>query len=196
MRRKIRSDGKRVQVAIVSDTHGSVAPEILEVVAGCDLVVHAGDVGSAQVLQTLRTCVDEVLAVRGNNDIASKWPAGEVSVLSCLPQELRVALPGGDLVVVHGHDVGTGPQRHRHLRRRYPDARGIVYGHSHRLVFDCAENPWVLNPGAAGRTRTFGGPSCLILAAGKSVWKVKPVRGNAKGSARTVAMRSRPRARA
>lgn len=196
MPRKIRNGGDRMQVAIVSDTHGSVAPEILEMVAGCDLVVHAGDVGSAQVLRALRACVDEVLAVRGNNDIASKWPARELSLLTRLPQELCLALPGGDLVVVHGHDAGTGPQRHRRLRRRYPDARAIVYGHSHRLVFDCAENPWVLNPGAAGRTRTFGGPSCLILAAGKSAWKVKPVRGNAKGSARTVATRSRPRRRA
>lgn len=175
-----------MRVAIVSDTHGFVAPEILDSVAGCDLVVHAGDVGSAQVLRALRACVDEVVAVRGNNDIAAKWPAGEVSVLTRLPQELRLALPGGDLVVVHGHDAGTGPQRHRRLRRRYADASAIVYGHSHRLVLDCAEKPWVLNPGAAGHRRTFGAPSCLILAAGKAAWKVKPIRGNAKGSARTV----------
>lgn len=192
---KTRNGRERMRVAIVSDTHGFIAPEILEIVASCDLVVHAGDVGGAQVLRMLRTCVDEVLAVRGNNDIVSKWPAGEVSVLTRLPQELRLALPGGDLVVVHGHDAGTGPQRHRRLRRRYADARAIVYGHSHRLVFDCAENPWVLNPGAAGHTRTFGGPSCLILAAGKAAWKVKAVRGNAKGPARTVATRSRSRRR-
>jgi putative phosphoesterase len=195
MLRKIRNRGERVRLAVVSDTHGSVAPEILEIVTGCDLVVHAGDVGSAQVLRALRTCVDEVLAVRGNNDIASKWPTSEVSVLNRLPQEFRLALPGGDLVVVHGHDAGAGPRRHQRLRRRYPDVRAIVYGHSHRLAFDCAENPWLLNPGAAGHTRTFGGPSCLILEAGKSAWKVRPVRGNAKGSTRGVATRSRPRMR-
>ncbi|MDX1489571.1 MAG: metallophosphoesterase family protein [Acidiferrobacterales bacterium] len=193
MSRKIRNGDGRLQVAIVSDTHGLVAPAILELIVGCDLVVHAGDVGNAQVLRALRACVDEVMAVRGNNDIASKWPAGELSLLTRLPQELRVVLPGGELVVVHGHDAGTGPQRHRRLRRRYADARAIVYGHSHRLVCDCAENPWVLNPGAAGRTRTFGGPSCLILAAGKAAWKVKSVRDNAKSSARTVSIVSRKR---
>jgi putative phosphoesterase len=180
-----------MRVAIVSDTHGFVAPEILETVAGCDVAVHAGDVGGAQVLRALRACVDKVLAVGGNNDIASKWPPGEATVLTRLARELYLALPGGDLVVVHGHDTGTGPQRHRRLRRRYADARAIVYGHSHRLVFDRAEIPWVLNPGAAGRTRTYGGASCLILAAGKATWKIELVRGNAKGSARTGAVSSR-----
>ena len=167
---------KRVRVAIVSDTHGFVDARVLEVVATCDLVVHAGDIGNAEVLQLLRSAANQVLAIRGNNDIPSKWPVHDKRTLAVLPETLCVALPGGYLAVIHGHRAGTGATRHYRLRRRYADARAIAYGHSHRMLCDCDEAPWVLNPGAAGRSRTFGGPSCLILSAAVTRWKVEPVR--------------------
>jgi uncharacterized protein len=63
--------------------------------------------------------------------------------------------------------------RHARLRAAYPSARAIVYGHSHRLVVDDALTPWVLNPGAAGRARTYGGPSCLVLEANVRSWHVE-----------------------
>ena len=43
------------------------------------------------------------------------------------------------------------------LRAAHPQARGIVYGHTHRLLIDRSEEPWVLNPGAAGRIRNGSG---------------------------------------
>jgi hypothetical protein len=48
----------------------------------------------------------------------------------------------------------------------------VLYGHSHRLLQDFAAEPWILNPGAAGRARTGGGPSCLVLEAGIGAWRV------------------------
>ena len=171
---------KSVRVAIVSDTHGFVDTRVLEVAGTCDVVVHAGDIGNAKVLQMLRSVAAEVLAVRGNNDTRVKWPVRDKSVLSSLPEALSVALPGGCLIVVHGHRAGSGAARHQRMRRLYRDARAIAYGHSHRMLCDCDEEPWILNPGAAGRSRTFGGPSCLILSAEAAQWKVQPVRFRAR----------------
>ena len=167
---------KSVRVAIVSDTHGYVDARVLDVAGTCDVVVHAGDIGNAKVLQALASVTDEVLAVRGNNDTRIKWPVRDKSVLATLPDALRVALPGGYLAVVHGHRDGVGGARHQRLRRLYGDVRVIAYGHSHRLLCDCDSTPWILNPGAGGRSRTFGGPSCLILFAAATQWKVQPVR--------------------
>ena len=162
-------------VAIVSDTHGVLDSRIAERVARCDYAVHAGDIGAATVLEALRPRL-AVVAVTGNNDVASKWMEVQRDVLAALPEEARLALPGGDLVTVHGHRAGAAAARHIRLRRTYPDARAVVYGHSHRLSVDVDADPWVLNPGAAGRSRTYGGPSCLILRAGARSWRVEVVR--------------------
>lgn len=164
-----------MRVAIIADTHGFLDPRIAEEVANCDLAVHAGDVGGADVLLALKPR-QQVIAVRGNNDVPDKWATHEVHVLDTLPTEAVVDLPGGRLVVVHGDDALPAADRHAELRRRYPDARAIAYGHSHHLSVDDEALPWILNPGAAGRTRTYGGPSCLLLECSDEGWKVEPLR--------------------
>ena len=164
------------RVAIVADTHGHLDLRIAEVVASCDCAIHAGDVGNAGVLAGLQPGMKTVVAVLGNNDVVEKWPADERDTLSALPMEARLELNGGQLVVVHGHKAGAVKGRHAWLRRRYPEARGVVYGHSHRLVCDQTDSPWVMNPGGAGRARTFGGPSCLVLSVGGDDWAVEAVR--------------------
>ncbi|MGC9008924.1 MAG: metallophosphoesterase family protein, partial [Halothiobacillaceae bacterium] len=89
-----------------------------------------------------------------------------------LPERVEIDLPGGILAVEHGHRVLPAALRHARLRERHPDARAVVYGHTHRLVIDREAEPWVLNPGAAGRIRTYGAPSCLVLNAGADQWSV------------------------
>ncbi|WP_295384373.1 metallophosphoesterase family protein, partial [uncultured Thiodictyon sp.] len=150
-----------VRVAIIADTHGWVDRRVLAVVADCDLVVHAGDIGSAAVLARLRPRRGLIYAVRGNNDRPAEWPAADQALLATIPPHTQIDLPGGVLVVIHGHKTAARI-RHERLRRRFPRARVLVCGHSHRLVLDRDALPWVLNPGAAGRTRTGGGPTCLV----------------------------------
>jgi putative phosphoesterase len=164
-----------MRVAIIADTHGFLDPRIAEEVAQCDIAVHAGDVGGADVLLALKPR-EQVVAVRGNNDVAEKWASHEVHVLDTLPTEAVVDLPGGRLVVVHGDAANPASERHELLRQRYPDARAIAYGHSHQLSVDDEQQPWILNPGAAGRTRTYGGPSCLLLDCSEGEWKLTPLR--------------------
>ncbi len=163
-----------MRIGIVSDTHGALDPRILEAVARCDALVHAGDVGSDAVLDALRAVNDDVTAVLGNNDVRSKW-VGTPASIDGLLEEATLELPGGTLVVVHGHRVLPAKRRHQRLRALHPDARAVVYGHSHRRVLDLDTSPWVINPGAAGRARTFGGPSACILTASVRRWRVESI---------------------
>lgn len=165
-----------VRVALLSDTHGMLDPQVGATLHGCDYAVHAGDVGNGAVLEALRRCGGQVIAVRGNNDTPGKWPSGEQEILEQLPDEATLELPGGRLAVVHGDRVNPASQRHARLRRRYADARLVVYGHSHRLVCDRRSLPWVVNPGAAGNSRTFGGPSLLLLTVAEGIWELESLR--------------------
>lgn len=172
-----------LRVALLSDTHGVLDGRIADLVADCDLAVHGGDIGCADVLAGLKPRSGRVAAVLGNNDVPHKWPAADQQLLGTLPLEVAEDLPGGRLVVVHGHRT-PAKDRHAKLRRRFPDARAIVYGHSHRLVADQEAEPWVLNPGAAGRERTFGGPSCMILTASHEQWSLAVHRFSLAGAPR------------
>ena len=159
-------------IAIVSDTHGQLDERIAALVRDCDHAVHAGDILGAGVLAALQPR-RSVLAVRGNNDVPRKWPPDHTAMLHDLPLEAELALPGGTLAVTHGDRQFARPDRHDRLRAHFPMARIIVYGHSHLLTFDQTAAPWVVNPGAAGRARTHGGPSCLILTATHASWHVE-----------------------
>lgn len=160
------------RVLLVSDTHGQLDERIAALARECGIVVHAGDVGNAAVLETLQAARAHVIAVRGNNDVASKWPRADRSVLDNLEDIARVELPGGTLIATHGNRYPPS-LRHARLRAAFPDARAIVYGHSHHLVVDDETDPWVVNPGAAGRARTFAGPSCLVLDASAKKWHIE-----------------------
>ena len=161
-----------MRVAILSDTHGHLDLRVAALVAQCDYAVHAGDIGARAVLEALRPR-EALVFVRGNNDTADKWRAEDRSWLEQIPWAASLDLPGGSLVVEHGHRAGRPATRHVALRRRHPHARLIVYGHSHHLCVDRECRPWVVNPGAAGRSRTFGGPSCCILSASERRWVVR-----------------------
>lgn len=149
-----------MQVALIADTHGVLDARIEADLADAVLIVHAGDVG-ADVADRLAAAGCDTIIVRGNNDRAdAPWPVSQA-----------VDLPGGQLVVTHG-DQWPAKVRHDRLRREWPDAGAIVCGHSHRRVIDRDAVPWVLNPGAAGRSRAYGGPGWLALDVEPEEWRV------------------------
>ena len=155
---------------LVSDTHGYVDERITDLARTCDFALHLGDIGSAEVLKQLQPKSDRVFAVTGNNDTPGKWDEGDLEVLRSLPRQLTLKLPGGDLVAEHGDEIRNASRYHELLRKKHPFARVIAFGHTHRRVIDTGEKPWVVNPGASGRNRTFGGPSCLILKQQNNIW--------------------------
>ena len=155
--------------------HLDLTGNLVDQFADADVIVHAGDVGNLQVLETMAG-IAPLEAVRGNNDVISKWPKGESNVCSALPDALVLDLSGGELVVAHGHQWPRPASRHQQLRKRWPAARCIVYGHSHRMVIDQCCEPWVINPGAAGRARAYGGAGWLGLTIERRQWRVTPNR--------------------
>jgi hypothetical protein len=151
-----------LKIGILSDTHGAVHPQIVELINDCDFALHAGDIVDIEVLQKLNP-KQEVFAVRGNNDYHITH-LEDVEVLN---------LPGGKIVIEHGHRHGHYEPCHESLRKSYPDAKAIIYGHTHRQVIDKTKIPWVINPGAAGETRNYDGAKCLMITIdGKKEWDI------------------------
>ena len=163
------------RIGLISDSHGPIDGRIVESLKHCDFLIHAGDVGRSAALNTLDE-VAQTTAVRGNNDTSDRWPQDEIHRLQELPLIARVTLSAGHIIVIHGHQFPQVKKRHQQMRDQFPDAMAVVYGHSHRLVTDIEHSPWVLNPGACGRARTYGGPSGLILERGARRWEVSPIR--------------------
>lgn len=130
-----------IRIGVISDTHGRFDPALPELFAGVARIVHAGDVGSLDVLVALRA-IAPLTAVRGNVDTSFG--------VADLPEEAVVAVGAHRLLVGH---VGEAL-----LRRHEPAREGVscvVFGHSHRFVEARNDGVLYLNPGSAGSPR-FG----------------------------------------
>jgi len=172
------SDHQTVKVGVLSDTHTHINPSVAEHLSDCDLIIHAGDIGSINVIQQLQKMSNDVVSVRGNNDTEQQWLAEEHKDLQNIPQIAEVELPGGNIVVTHGDEhFSDYDVWHEKLRNNFPTAKAIIYGHSHKLVVDSNAKPWVINPGAAGETRIQKhGVSCLRIDASIGEWNVSEFR--------------------
>jgi uncharacterized protein len=137
-----------MRVGLIADNHGLLRPEIADFFTGVERILHAGDVGSADVLVALGR-IAPVTAVRGNVDGLR------------LPEVARLELDGVRVVVVHGDRLGSPtPEK---VAEAYPDADLAVYGHSHRPALRRVGDVLVVNPGSAGRRR-FRDPVSVALA--------------------------------
>jgi uncharacterized protein len=142
-----------MRLGVISDTHGLLRPEVFDAFAGVDHIVHAGDLGSLEILEELEA-IAPVTAVFGNTD--------ELEVRRRLPQVAAVELDGFDLVVTHGDQLGSPtPEK---LNSACPEAQIIVYGHTHRPLLTLVDVVvTVMNPGSAGPRRFKLAPSVGIL---------------------------------
>jgi putative phosphoesterase len=125
------------RVGVISDTHGLLRPEALRALAGADLILHAGAVGSPEVLAGLRALAP-VVAVRGNND---RGPWAEAL------SETEVVTAGGRSLYVL-HDLGT-----LDLDPRAAGFDAVIVGHSHQPRIERRDGVLYLNPGSAGPRR-------------------------------------------
>ncbi len=140
------------KIGILSDTHGIIHSAVISLMNECDFVIHAGDIVDESSLSSLNP-KQQFLAVKGNNDQHIST-YGEAELLD---------LPGGSIAIEHGHLHGHVQPNHESLRSTYPEARVIVYGHTHKQVIDKKFMPWVINPGSAGRVRNYGAARCLTI---------------------------------
>lgn len=165
------TQSKQLKIGIVSDTHEELSERIKAIITECDIAIHAGDIGSGSVLNALEPKSGHVIAVAGNNDKPYLWDFKDWDLVKHLPHVRELVVPGGMIAIEHGHEHDMCKPGHNDLRNAHPDARLVVYGHTHIQVID-EENSalHVLNPGAAGYTRNKGGPSCIVLSIDDNDW--------------------------
>ncbi|MGH8476993.1 MAG: metallophosphoesterase family protein [Methylococcales bacterium] len=124
-------------LGIISDTHGLVRPEVHRVLEGCELIIHAGDIGKAEVLDELRR-IAPVVAVRGNVDNGA-WA-------DALPDFEVIEHRGRFFYVLH--DVNT-----LDLDPLAAGFDAVLAGHSHIPLNEMKEGVLYFNPGSAGPRR-------------------------------------------
>jgi len=134
-----------LRVGLVSDSHGLHDPKLDALLAGCAVVLHAGDVVKPAVLEALGRLAP-VRAVRGNNDLGPSFAS--------LPEALVEEVGGLTVLVVHDLEARgrPGPSTRTLLSRHRPQV--VVHGHSHRPGSHReADGLLVLNPGSCGPRR-------------------------------------------
>lgn len=133
-----------MRLGLVSDSHGLADPGLPRLFAGCDLILHAGDLVRPAVLPPLEA-VAPLRAVRGNNDQAPG--------LAGLPSSLVLEVAGVTILLLH--DLGApdrlGDQARRLLRSARPQV--VVHGHSHQPRAALRAGVLFVNPGSAGPRR-------------------------------------------
>lgn len=132
-----------MRLGVISDTHGLLRPEIFDVFARVDHILHGGDLGPLGLLDELEA-IAPVTAVYGNTD--------GVDVRARLPQVARIQLDGFRIVVTHGDQFGSPTPDT--LKAAFPEAEILVFGHTHRPLLTIVDQVvTVMNPGGAGPRR-------------------------------------------
>ena len=128
---------KHGRVGVISDTHGLMRPEALAALKGSELIIHAGDIGKVEVLDSLNR-IAPVLAIRGNND-REAWAKGVADVLN-------LQVNGVKFQVIHNvNEIGDDPAACK--------ISVVISGHSHRPGVVKRDEILFVNPGSAGPRR-------------------------------------------
>ncbi len=125
------------RVGVVSDTHGLLRPEVVELLDGVEYILHAGDVGDINILHRL-AIVAPVTAIRGNVDV--KGPCADLSATDL------IEISGKSIYMLHNlFDLDIKPEA--------AGIRVVVSGHTHKPYADEKNGVLYLNPGSIGPRR-------------------------------------------
>jgi hypothetical protein len=127
----------KLKIAVVSDTHGLLRPEVLPKLKDVESILHLGDVGDPKILDTLRSYAP-VTAVRGNID--------REGACGRLPETEVLLIEGGYIYLLH--DLGT-----LHLDPAAAKFGAVLYGHSHKAEIRRHRGVLYFNPGSCGPRR-------------------------------------------
>lgn len=147
-----------MKIGVISDTHmparaRELPAELLAALHAVDMILHAGDLTTADVLESLRAIAPTV-AVRGNVDSAS------VRVL--LPDKQVIEADGFRIGLVHGD--GSSLSTLERARRAFSDVDCIVFGHSHVPTVEKRGSVLMVNPGSPTDPRREPRPSYAIIS--------------------------------
>ncbi|UFH50060.1 metallophosphoesterase family protein [Pseudomonas sp. KNUC1026] len=126
-----------MKVGVISDTHGLLRPQAVEALEGSDWILHAGDIGSPDIIEQL-AAIAPVTAVRGNNDQHAPWAS---SIGDVVHQDLN----GWHILLVH--DIADADPALK------AETRIVITGHSHKPRIEWRDGRLYLNPGSAGPRR-------------------------------------------
>jgi uncharacterized protein len=137
-----------MRLGIVSDTHlprsrRALPADCLERLAASDAILHAGDFIEASVLEELQALGPPVHAIRGNVDSSE--------LQARLPLVRTVEAGGARIAMIH--DSGPSSGRLDRMRRRFPEADAVVFGHSHMPLHEEREGFQIFNPGSPTERR-------------------------------------------
>jgi uncharacterized protein len=160
-----------MRVVVLADTHAprrwrGCPPAVARHLDGADLILHAGDVCTADVLDEL-SAFAPVRVVLGNNDgpDVAAWGA---------PETIQVDIDGLPVAMIH--DSGAAAGRIARLRRRFPAARLVVFGHSHIPMDETAGDFRIFNPGSpTDRRRQPSGTVGLLTIEGGRLMQARIV---------------------
>jgi uncharacterized protein len=128
---------KRGIIGVISDTHGLVRPEAMAALKGVELIIHGGDIGKAEVLESLGS-IAPVCAIRGNND-RDPWAKK-------LPDVLNLQVNGLKFHVIHNvNELECDPNA--------AGIHAVISGHSHKPSVAERDGVLFINPGSAGPRR-------------------------------------------
>ncbi len=131
------------RIGVLSDTHGKLREEVVEILRECDVILHAGDINTPRVVESLRE-IAPLYVVRGNAD--KEWAAD-------LPESLSEEIYGLRIFMVHNKKGIPGDTAGYDL---------VITGHSHKYEEKETENCFFLNPGSCG-PRRFSQPVTMAV---------------------------------
>ena len=144
------------RIAVLSDTHGLLRPEVVEAIAGCDAIIHGGDINKPEIIEQLQE-IAPVYVVRGNND--KEWAEHISATLTFQIEDCRFFLV--------------------HNKKEVPkDLTGIdevIFGHSHKYFEQTIDGRLWLNPGSCGKRRFDQEITLAILTVDGSTLSAKKV---------------------
>ena len=137
-----------LRVAVIADTHlprggRSLPQRCIEEIETADLLLHAGDVSTADVLEELESIGPPLQAVHGNVD--------SPELVDRLPEAISLELEG--VVISMLHDAGPSKGRLERMRARFPDSAAVIFGHSHLPLHETEAGFEIFNPGSPTERR-------------------------------------------
>lgn len=151
------------RIGVLSDTHGKLREEVVEILRECDVILHAGDINTPRVVESLRE-IAPLYVVRGNAD--KDWAAD-------LPEQLSEEICGLRIFMVHNKKEIPGDTAGYDL---------VIYGHSHKYEEKETENCFFLNPGSCGPRRFSQPVTMAVLEVGEERGKFRVIKQDIRQS--------------
>lgn len=162
-------------IAVLSDTHGLLRPEVLQVIKKADAIIHGGDINSQSIMDGILAVKKpgaSLYIVRGNND--KEW-AGH------LPESLEFTIEGVNFFLVHNK---------RDVPINLSDVQIVIFGHSHKYLEEVQDGRLWLNPGSCGKRRFNQEITMALLHLEKGKWRAEKI--NIPGQAEEKRKRKPP----